>query len=263
VEGSVLTINRHGMRDRPDLPRTKPAGTLRIAVVGSSIVMGFGVGDEEPFPRLLEERLNSRQPAGSPRFEILNFGTGRSFAIQRHVLIDRKVLSFEPDAIYYVAHQDELLGPVRHLAKLVAKRRPLPYPCLADVVRKAGIAPETSWAMTDALLEPLAPEIVRCVYRDLVAECRQRGILPVWIYLPMPGIVEVSIRSDALVSLAEEAGFAVVNLADWADNYSPSQVKLGEADHHANALGHRVIAERLDAVLRQRPELLPVLGRLN
>jgi hypothetical protein len=81
------------------------------------------------------------------------------------------------------------------------------------------------------------------------------------MYLPMPGVVEVPVRSSEMVSLAREAGFAVVNLADWADGYSPAQVKLGEADHHTNPLGHRVIADRLEAVLRRRPELLPAPGR--
>src|SRR5262249_23641406 len=182
-----------GMRDRPDLSQQKPPGTCRIAMVGSSVVMGYGVADDEPFPRLLEDRLNARRPRGGPRYEVLNFGTGKSFAIQRHVLVNRKVLGFEPDAIYCVAHQDELLGPVKHLAKLVAKGSKLRSPCLDEIVRKAGIKPDESWGMTEALLQPFARDIVRGVYRDLVAECRRRGILAVWVYLPMPGVVEVSV----------------------------------------------------------------------
>jgi hypothetical protein len=257
VDGVPLTINQFGMRDRPDRSQKKAAGTCRVAVVGSSVVMGYGVRDDEPFPLLLEDRLNARRQAGEQRYEFLNFGTGRSYAIQRHVLFDRKVLAFEPDALYYVAHQDELLGPVRHLAKLAARGHDLPYPCLKDVVHKAGITSETSWGMTEALLQPLAKDIVRCVYRDLVGECQRRGILPVWIYLPMPGVVEAPAQSAELVSLAEEAGFVVVNLADWADGHRPAEIKVNEADHHANTLGHRLIAERLDAELRRRPELLP------
>jgi hypothetical protein len=261
VNGSLLTINQLGMRDRLDRSRQKPAHTCRVAVVGSSVVMGYGVGDDEAFPRLLEDRLNARRLAGGPRYEFLNFGTGKSFVIQRHVLIDRKVLAFEPDALYYVAHQDELFGPVQHLAKLVAQHDPLPYPCLAEVVHKAGITPDTSQGMTEALLRPLARDIVLGVYRDLIGECRRRGILAVWIWLPIPGIAEAPADSTAIVSLAEEAGFMVVNLADWADGHRPAEVKRAEADHHPNALGHRLIAERLDAMLRQRPELLPTGAR--
>jgi hypothetical protein len=261
VNGVPLTINQLGMRDRPDRSQKKPADTCRVAVVGSSVVMGYGVGDDEAFPQLLEDRLNADRRAGEPRYEFLNFGTGKSFVIQRHVLIDRKVFAFDPDAIYYVAHQDELFGPVQHLAKLMAKRNPLPYPCLAEVVHKAGITPDTSQGMTDALLRPLARDIVLGVYRDLIGECRRRGILPVWVWVPIPGIAEAPAPSATFVGVAEEAGFVVVNLADWDGGRRPTEVKLGEADHHPSALGHRLIAERLEAVLRQRPELLPAVAR--
>lgn len=257
VAGRQLTVNRLGMRDRPDRAREKPPGTRRIALVGSSVVMGFGVGDDETFARLLEDQLNAQQQRGDQPYEVLNFGTGKSFVIQRHVLIDRKVFGFQPDAIYYVAHQDELLGPVKHLAKLVAKGQELPYPCLREVIREAGITSDMSWGTMEARLHPFARAIVVGVYRDLVAECRERGILLVWIYLPMPGVVEVPVRSAEFVALAQEAGFVVLNLADWADGYPPAQVKLGDSDHHANALGHRIIAERLVQVLRQNPRLLP------
>ena len=47
-----------------------------------------------------------------------------SYVIHRRTLIERKVFAFEPDAIYYIAHQDELLGPVPHLANLVARDLP-------------------------------------------------------------------------------------------------------------------------------------------
>src|SRR5581483_1520881 len=152
-------------------------------------------------------------------------------------------------------------GPVQHLVKLLAQRHPLPSSCLADVVQKAEITPDTSQGMTEALLRPLARDLVLGMYRDLVGECRRRGILAVWIWLPIPGIAEAPTESAAFVSLAREAGFVVVNLGDWFEGHRPAEVKLGEADHHPNVLGHQLIAERLAAALRQRPELLPTVRR--
>lgn len=67
--------------------------------------MGSGVADGEPFLRLVEERLNAGLAAGT-RCQALNFGTGKSYAIHRAVLIDRKAFGFEPDALDYVAHQE-------------------------------------------------------------------------------------------------------------------------------------------------------------
>jgi hypothetical protein len=263
IAGSRLTINHLGMRDREDIPQQKPPNTCRIALVGSSIVMGYGVSDEEVFKVLLEARLNSAAKPGGPRYELLNFGAGISDAIHRRVLLDRKVLDFGPDALYYFAHQDELLVPPRHLARLVVEGKPLPYPCLSEVVKRADVRPGMAWGEVSSRLQPLGREIVLGLYRDLVAECRRRGILPVWVCLSVPGITRVPGRSSAAVSAAEEAGFAVVDLADWSDGHTPAEVKLGPKDFHANALGHRLIAEKLFAAMRQRPELLPPFARLD
>jgi hypothetical protein len=267
IDGVPLTINRLGMRDRADRQRQKPAGTCRIAAVGSSVVMGYGVRDDEPFPLLLEERLNASplrgaggtEASGDPgcRYEVLNFGSGRSQAIHRHVLVDRKVFAFEPDAIYYFAHQDEFNDTVGHLARLLARGREPPYPGLIDVVRRAGITPDMTAAMKDVRLQPLARDVVLAVYRDLVEDCRRRRVLPVWIYLPVPGIVNTPADSGIFAGPAAEAGFAVVDLSDWPGGRHPGEVKRSEPDHHPNALGHRLIAERLYEILRRRPELLP------
>jgi hypothetical protein len=193
---------------------------------------------------------------------VLNFGTGLSDAIQRRTLIDRKVFGFEPDAVYYVAHQDEF-QVVEHLAHLAAKGGELPYPSLNAVVRKAGIDPNAPPSMFESLakIRPLARELVVGLYREVVAECRRRGVAPVWVYLPMPGVVDVPVRSEVLVKAAAEAGFVVVDLSDWADGHRTSEVRVGETDPHASVLGHRLIAGRLEAEITRRNELLPRPGR--
>ena len=84
-------------------------------LVGSSIVMGYGVRDDEPFPRLVEDRLNAQKKHDDTRIELLNFGTGKSFAIHRRALLDQKVFKFHPDVIYIIGHQDEYLGLIPHL----------------------------------------------------------------------------------------------------------------------------------------------------
>jgi hypothetical protein len=261
VDGARLTINHLGMRDRPDRTLQKPPGVRRLAVMGSSMVMGWGVRDDEHFPLLLEDRLNARRGTNDPPYEVLNFGTGLSSAIQRRALLERKAFAFEPDVLLWIAHQDELLNPTRHLAMIVERGAEIPYPHLRDVIQKAGITPDTPKGATELKLQPLAREIVAGVYRDVTAECKRRGIRPVWVYLPMPGVTQITVQSSELIPLAEEAGFIVVNLEDWADGHRPSEIRLQAGDPHANALGHRIIAERLDALLQQRPELLRPTGR--
>ena len=61
-----ISINRFGMRDRADLTQQKPAGVRRIAMVGSSVVMGYGVADDQTFPRLFETGLNLQRKPDEP-----------------------------------------------------------------------------------------------------------------------------------------------------------------------------------------------------
>ena len=56
------------------------------------------------------------------------------------------------------------------------------------------------WAMPEAQRHEVARDVVRGLYRELVEECRRRKVLPVWVYLPMPGVVDVRVRSDVLVT---------------------------------------------------------------
>ncbi|HTU19555.1 MAG TPA: hypothetical protein VMG10_15955 [Gemmataceae bacterium] len=254
VVGHRFTINSLGMRDRPGITREKPADVCRLAFVGSSVVMGYGVGDEETFTRLLEARLNAEQPGGPRRVEVLNFGTGKSVAIHRRTLIARKVLAFNPDAIYYVAHQDEYLGTVRHLTTLLHHHNELPA-YLREIVQQAEVGPETAPGQVEMRLQRFALRIVREIYADIVQQCRQRGILPVWIYLPMPGVRDRKFESSELMGLAEKAGFIALNLTKWDAGHAPVEVKAGL--HHPNVLGHQLIAERLEALLRERPNALP------
>jgi hypothetical protein len=257
LAGSAVSINSFGMRDRDDITLQKPPNTCRIGLIGSSVVLGYGVADDEVFKVLLEKQLNDSRPADAPHYELLNFGAGMSDAIYRRVLIERKVLGFQPDALYYFAHQEELIYPPRHLAKLVARGVPLPYPSLEDVVRRADLPPHLAESLIERRLMPFGRDILLGLYRGLVEDCRQRGILPVWVYLPIPGVIQISTRSAELVSLASEAGFQVVDLSKWSEGYKPEELKPSPRDYHLNALGHHVIAERMFAVIRARRELLP------
>lgn len=264
---ATATINDLGMRDRASLTVRKPANTCRIALVGSSVVMGYGVENAEVFARLLEEKFNSSLAAGSPRLELLNFGTGRSMAINRVRLIEKKVLGFGPDAIYYFAHQDELHSAGQFMAGIVwyarQKKLTIPYAYMTEIVQKSGVTDGTPSEALERIFTPYAREVILGLYRVLVEDCRQRGVVPVWIYLPMPGIAQTPADAGDVVALAQEAGFKVINLSDWAKAYSPGDVKLSPDDHHPNAQGHRVIAERLFADVRKRPELLPDCVRLQ
>lgn len=247
--GAPITINRWGMRDR-DRTITKPAETYRIALVGSSVVMGFGVGDDETFAHLLEERLNA--DGSGRRYEVLNFGVGRYGPVHRRLQIEHKVLPFQPDLVVYLAHQDEMYTAAKRIAPAVSHGIELEDPCLDDIVQQAGITKDTSAAMIQVKLEAFPLDILRCVNRRIVETVRDAGADLLYVYLPVPGEHDLPFDPKLCLSFAQETGFDTADLSKWEGDRPPLDVLLRAGEHHPNALGHRLIADQLEPILRER-----------
>ncbi len=102
--GQPFTTNSHGLRDR-EYTVEKPPDVYRIAVLGSSIDMGWGVGTEETYVNLLEDWLNAhaKRRGLKRRFEVINFAVAAYSPMQRLEAFRRKALAFKPDMVLYSA----------------------------------------------------------------------------------------------------------------------------------------------------------------
>lgn len=260
-KGELLTINRWGMRDR-DYPLEKSADTYRIAVLGSSPVMGSGVADDEVFHALLEESLNREPPTERySRYELLNFAVDSYTLLQQVELLSRKVEAFQPDAVLYVAHESEADKTVTELARVLERRIELPDPALREVLEKARVEPGTRRSIARRRLMPFAPAIIAAGYRRAVEACRQHGVRPLWAFMPMPvratffGPPIAADANDArvaeLMTLADEAGFTLLDLSGVYDGEALADLWVATWDRHPNARAHRLVADRLDDLLRQ------------
>ena len=255
----AITTNRWGMRDRDYEQRPAP-GTYRIALLGASSVMGWGVGDEETFEALLEAQLNAGRPGRHERYEILNLAVPGYQPPQQRVALD-KALQFEPRAVYYVATGREASRSVDYLAEIVRKRIAIPYPVLADVTRRAGIAPTTEHSTAVRRLRPFRNEVLAWVYGDIAARCRERGVLPVLIFLPQLRGGEWEVETPDILKAARDAGFIVLDISDVYRGHDPTTLRLAEWDEHPNAAGHRLIAKRLhDSISSRTGELFADAG---
>ena len=256
--GEKLSINRWGMRDR-DYEKTPAPNTYRIALTGPSFVMGYGVADDEGFEPLLEDRLN-RENADGPytNYEILNFAVPGYSAIQNLMVLEQKALPFQPNAIFFMAHQREEEAVVLYLADRISVGADLPYPDLMELARQAGAEPGATKVETERLLQPVGPGILSWTYRRIVEVSRAHGILPVWIFMPT---LENPLREEEIVHLkrvAEEAGFIVLDLSDAYDNQDLDSLVVAYWDKHPNAKGHRLIAEDLYRKLREQEKKIPL-----
>jgi lysophospholipase L1-like esterase len=93
--GVPFAINSAGLRDR-EITVAKPAGVRRIAWLGDSTTVGWGVPLDGTAPKLLERDLNS---SGGQKYEVLNCGVGNYDTVQEvehYLTIDRR---FHPDQV--------------------------------------------------------------------------------------------------------------------------------------------------------------------
>ena len=100
--GQPFLTNAFGMHDDP-ISLEKPNGTMRIAVLGSSMDMGWGVRYQETYINKLEQWLDRHAACeliSPPRqFEVLNFAVAAYSPMQRLEVLRRKVMAFDPDLV--------------------------------------------------------------------------------------------------------------------------------------------------------------------
>jgi hypothetical protein len=238
------------MRDQ-DYELQPGPNVYRIALLGPSTVMGWGSLDDATFEALLEKRLN-RERVGAPfaKYEILNFGV-LGYEPPQELVSFEKALTFRPNAVFYVAPGREVSRAARYMVQVVQKRIDIPYPFLREAVAKAGLEPGMDEATALRRLAPFRSEILSGVYRHIAAECRKRGVVPVWIFLPQVREGSWQEETPEMLRSAKEAGFVILDLADVYKNQDIEAVRLAEWDDHPSPLGHRLVADRLYAELRK------------
>ena len=96
-QGIAVKINSHGLRS-PETTYEKPPGTFRILNLGDSIVMGWGVREEDTYGRRLESKLNE-QISSDLRFEVINAGVPGWNLENAFAYLQSEGLKYEPDLI--------------------------------------------------------------------------------------------------------------------------------------------------------------------
>lgn len=89
--------NSHGYKER-ELPIEKPAGTLRVAVVGDSVTHGAFVPAEQVYSRVVEDQLHA---AGRTDVQVLNFAAYGYDIDSLAALVRYRARAWSPDLIVY------------------------------------------------------------------------------------------------------------------------------------------------------------------
>ncbi len=107
--GVDIATNSHGLRG-PEIGEQRSPGTLRIAVLGDSLTLGWGVPEADTFCERFARRLASTAPRGIT-VEVLNFGIGNFNTRQEAALYAGLARRFHPDEVvlgYFINDAEEL-----------------------------------------------------------------------------------------------------------------------------------------------------------
>jgi D-alanyl-lipoteichoic acid acyltransferase DltB (MBOAT superfamily) len=245
VNGKKITVNRWGMRDK-EYELEKAPGTFRIAIMGSSHVMGWGVSDDNVFEKKLEERMN-KELAGAgknwERVEILNFGVNGYSPACQITHFEKSVAQFKPDAVWMVSHNNDTFWIASRFAKAIRKGVPLPER-YSEIQKKLEIDAHTPDLWAQRKLRPYLMDMVKWSYAELGDHIRAIGAEAVWILIP--GIADpINDEGLALQGLAQEAGFKTMVMPYTVyKGLSREELEIASWDAHPNAQGHQLIADQ-------------------
>lgn len=136
AEGIVIDTNRFGMRER-DYVMPKPAGTVRIVLLGDSFVFGIGVEAEERMGVFLEQELRSRSPYEG-EIEVLHLGVASWNFINQAAFLRRQLSQLQPDVVLHVSLPNDIEDGVGVRGVGVWARFSPQLPERADSVLDAG-----------------------------------------------------------------------------------------------------------------------------
>jgi len=257
--GARLTVSSGGLRDR-EYAIAKPAGTFRVVVMGQSYVLGEGVRDNETFENLLEDRLNAGESGALPplTIEILNLAVPAYGALQQLADLELgRVAAWQPDLVLAVGHARELVQLEAYFDSYLSRREPSAWsPRLARWIAEMELAPGLELDAIRQQLDPHRTTILAEAYAGIVDQVRGLGAVPVFAYIPTPDTAVDPGQLKRYLAVVTAAGFdTMLDMRDVYADELEERLVVAEWDHHPNARGHQIIADRLYLELTSRPDL--------
>lgn len=212
----------------------------------------------------MERRLNAERN-GQPfeKYEILNLAVPGYQPLHQLPMLER-AFSFQPQAVMYVATGREASRTVSALVSAVIGQVAIPYPELKAWVQEAGITAATSENIATRRLLPLKEKLLAWTYGKIVEDCRQRNIVPIFVFLPQVNEGQWVEETPEILRIAQQAGFAMLDLNDIYKDRDVNTLRLAEWDNHPNANAHGLVARRLyDLIARQPLEFFQIPQRTS
>jgi lysophospholipase L1-like esterase len=98
--GHAVAISAQRLRN-PLLAVPRPTGIYRILVVGDSVAFGWGVEEEDAFPRRLERALQGQHRQDGRSYEVVNGGSPGWGLPEEYFWLRDRGMAFEPDLVLH------------------------------------------------------------------------------------------------------------------------------------------------------------------
>jgi hypothetical protein len=254
--GKPFVTNSHSMHS-DEVSLEKPPGTFRIALLGSSMDMGWGVTSEETYSHRLQQWLNHhaqvRGVDSSRRFEVLNFAVAAYGPLQRLESFRRKARDFKPDLVIFAATMLDLRLTEIHLCDAIKNRADLTFDFLERALERFGVNPadrevdaQGRLVHKNELKAKLGPhywELYDETIGALAGDCRVAGVPLLMVIIPRVGKADApASRAEPvahLKAIAAHHAVPIYDLTDSFDRFDPASLEIAAWDDHPNALGHQ------------------------
>lgn len=259
LAGTRVTVNSHGMRDDECAVET-PAGALRLALIGASNDMGWGVRHEETWATRLEALLGAKR--GTP-VEVLNFAVPSFTLLEQLWTIEERIVRFAPRLLLFTVTLPELRNElIGRLATRIRSGRDLGYDFVRAIVAESGARREDDIDVVQRKLRPYTEALVDGVFTELVKVSRARGLPIAVVILKLEPGGEVARQLRWSADAAERAGLPVIRAFDACRELSAIELYVDpRSDHHPGVAAHAALAAEIAMALDAQSALRAALGK--
>ncbi len=268
TNGIPYRVNNYGFRGG-DLTLVRNE-KIRIAFLGDSFCWGTGVRQAHLFATLIERRLNQSRPLGQT-YEVYNFCLPGSSTAEEAALYQLVARYFRPDLLVVWYFLNDVNQPprlyVQPRARRDARRSSSRFLCLMldpfnQLRDTRELKEQIDRAYQDGHSGLSAVEEALVRLRQITDEdgvIRFLAVIP-WLHRLESDRYPFRKAHRAITARAGREGFAVLDLLTVFDGQRARELWVHPVDHHANEIGHammaRAMAEFLEPQLEEMGESL-------
>lgn len=271
-EGAATRTNAVGFRC-PDHAMVKPANKFRIVGIGDSGLFGLGIGDDENFLAVVNERLNGTL-ADRP-FEVINTGVPGYNTVMEVETLATKGLAYSPDIVLiqwcsndldlpnFISNPDDYFSLTK---SFLIERIMLACDGIDRLVQRPLV---DSPVHPDLFGRDNDPDRVPPRYREMVGLDAYRSAMRRLQRLGQEHGFDVVVVCHThpyayVREVCAELGFQQLDAGTRVDEYMRSkgikrylgsELSVSSTDPHGSAITHRLIADVLWEYLRDHPRI--------